>query len=141
MTKEVLIKVSGRQYDIGDEPVELTLPGTYYLKNGKHYVLYEEPSDDGREPIRNRVKFHDGNFEMVKRGAVSSALSFIQNERTGSVYRTGAGDVMMEVETHDIIINEMEHRIHTKVAYALYINGQFISECEVDFRVMAQEDS
>ena len=135
MTKEVNVTICGRQHDIGDEPVELTLPGTYYLKNGKHYVLYEEPSDDGGEPIRNRVKIHDGHFEMVKRGAVSSELSFIQNERTSSIYRTGAGDVMMEVETRDIIINEMEHRIHTKVVYALYINEQFISECEVDFKV------
>ena len=135
MTKEVNVTICGRQHDIDDEPVELTLPGTYYLKNGKHYVLYEEPSDDGGEPIRNRVKFHDGHFDIVKRGAVSSALSFIQNERTSSVYRTGAGDVMMEMETRDIIINEMEHRIHTKVVYALYINEQFISECEVDFKV------
>ena len=91
--------------------------------------------------MKNRVKFHDGHFEMVKKGAVSSALSFTQNTKSGSVYSTLAGDVMMEVETHNIHITETDELIHAKVLYTLHINGQFISECEVDFKVMAQEGS
>lgn len=47
MTKDVLISISGLHFDMeGDngngEPVEIITPASYYLKNGKHYVLYDE---------------------------------------------------------------------------------------------------
>ena len=135
MTKDVLIMVSGRQFDVAEEPIELITYGTYYLKNGKHYVLYEECPDDSGEIIKNRVKFHEGYFEMVKNGAVSSALRFVAEDKTSGLYQTSAGAVSMEVETHDILITETDETINVKVCYVLHINGQFISECEVDFKV------
>lgn len=138
MTKDVLITVSGRQFDVADEPIELMTTGTYYLKNGKHYVLYEEQPDENEPVIKNRVKFHDGHFEMVKSGAVSSALTFKKEQVTTSLYETEAGAVMMEVDTRNIVITETEDRLHTKVIYSLSINGQFISECEVDFTVQSR---
>lgn len=137
MTKDVIVTICGRQFDIGGEPVELVLPGTYYLKNGKHYVLYEEPQEESGRIVKNRVKFHDGHFDMVKNGAVSSALKFLVNERTSSLYKTGAGAMMMETDTRNIIISETDNLLHVNVSYDLYINGQFISDCEVDFRVAA----
>ena len=138
MTKDVLVTVSGRQFDVADEPIELVTTGTYYLKNGKHYVLYEECPDDSGEIIKNRVKFHDGHFEMVKNGAVSSALKFVEYERSSSLYHTGAGAVTMEVDTRDIVLAESDELLQVKVSYSLHINGQFISECQVDFKVQAR---
>ena len=43
MTKDVLISISGLHYDALDgegQPVEVITPAAYYLKNGKHYVVY-----------------------------------------------------------------------------------------------------
>ncbi len=135
MTKDVLITVSGRQFDIGDEPVVLVTRGNYYQKNGKHYVLYEEQPDEHEDVIKNRIKFYDGNFEMVKKGAVSSALRFCIDEKSESVYRTAAGDVLMEVVTSDIDISETENKMRVTVNYKLNINGQFISDCEVEILI------
>ncbi len=135
MTKDVLITVSGRQFDIGDEPVVLVTRGNYYQKNGKHYVLYEEQPDEHEDIIKNRIKFYDGNFEMVKKGAVSSALRFCIDEKSESVYRTAAGDVLMEVVTSDIDISETENKMRVTVNYKLNINGQFISDCEVEILI------
>ena len=49
MTKEVLLTISGLHYDTfpgeeynESEPIEVITPATYYLKNGKHYVVYDE---------------------------------------------------------------------------------------------------
>ena len=135
MTKDVLITVTGRQFDVADEPIELITSGTYYLKNGKHYVLYDECPDGSEEIIKNRVKFHDGYFEMVKNGAVSSALKFTANERTASLYHTDAGTVTIEVDTKELMIDESDGLIQVNVCYLLHINGQFISECQVNFKV------
>ena len=53
MTKNVLVTISGLHYDdsvmmVQEEnsneanSIEVTTPATYYLKNGKHYIVYDE---------------------------------------------------------------------------------------------------
>lgn len=135
MTKDVLVTVTGRQFDVADEPIELVTTGTYYEKNGKHYVLYEEQPDENEPIIKNRVKFFDGYFQMVKNGAVSSELTFIQDKRSDSLYETGAMAVQMHVITKKLVISNTEDMINAVVRYDLHINGEYISECEVDFKV------
>ena len=50
MTKDVLISISGLQFAEGEnsEPVEVITSGSYYKKNGKHYILYDEVAEDTR---------------------------------------------------------------------------------------------
>ncbi|MBE5924588.1 MAG: DUF1934 domain-containing protein [Lachnospiraceae bacterium] len=135
MTKDVLVTVTGRQFDVADEPIELVTTGTYYEKNGKHYVLYEEQPDENEPIIKNRVKFFDGYFQMVKNGAVSSELTFIQDKQSESLYETGAMAVQMHVITKKLVISNTKDLINAVVRYDLHINGEYISECEVDFKV------
>ena len=52
MTKDVLVSISGMHEEIVEvtpeveedenEAIEVVTPATYYLKNGKHYIVYEE---------------------------------------------------------------------------------------------------
>ena len=47
MTKNVLVSIVGMHYGVDDEsgdsePLEVITPATYYFKNNKHYILYEE---------------------------------------------------------------------------------------------------
>ena len=43
MNEEVIISIKGlRVTEDTDEDVEVITPGKYYLKNGKHYLLYDE---------------------------------------------------------------------------------------------------
>ena len=42
MNEEVIISIKGlRVTEDTDEDVEVITPGKYYLKNGKHYLLYD----------------------------------------------------------------------------------------------------
>ena len=43
MTKEVLVTISGLQFspETESESVELITSGSYYKKNGKHYIIYD----------------------------------------------------------------------------------------------------
>ncbi len=138
MTKDVLVTVSGIQRDIEEEPIELITSGTHYLKNGKHYVLYEEQADQAAPVIKNRVKFNENSFEMTKRGGPYTALSFFKGEKTSSVYSTPAGPVQIDVFTHEISVTETEGEILAVIQYSLNINYNFISECEVRFKVQAR---
>ena len=61
MTKDVLISISGLHYDALDgegegQPVEVITPAAYYLKNGKHYVVYDEMVEGMPGTIRNTIK-------------------------------------------------------------------------------------
>ena len=60
MTKEVLLTISGLHYETTglvdedeneNEPIEVITPATYYLKNGKHYVVYDEVVEIGRAHV------------------------------------------------------------------------------------------
>ena len=138
MTKDVLVKVSGVQMDVQDEAIELIVPGNYYMKNDKHYVLYEEQPEDNGPITKNVVKFNETFFEMMKKGGNHSYLRFDKGKKNSTVYQTPAGPIQVDVLTHDFSIKEEEHEIVVNVKYALDINYQFVSECEVDFRVQAR---
>lgn len=138
MTKDVLICIAGTQFDTGDEPVELMVRGSYYLKNGKHYVLYEEQAEANGPVTKNTVKFYDGYFEMTKRGSGQSYLMFERGKQTSTVYQTVAGSVQVDIATQELEISETENEIGVYVKYALDINYQFVSQCEVHFTIKAQ---
>ena len=61
MTKDVLISISGLHFEVGGEsgegePVEIITPASYYLKNGKHYVLYDEVVEGVPGTVKNTIK-------------------------------------------------------------------------------------
>ena len=51
MTKDVIVTISGLQFaqETETEPVEIVTAGSYYKKNGKHYIIYDESWRDLRE--------------------------------------------------------------------------------------------
>ena len=55
MTKDVLISISGLQFAGGEnsEPVEVITSGSYYKKNGRHYILYDEVAEDTAGTTKN----------------------------------------------------------------------------------------
>ncbi len=57
MTRDVLVRISGLQAVDGDtNDVEIITTGDYFLKNGKHYVVYEEMMEGFEGNVRNTVK-------------------------------------------------------------------------------------
>ena len=69
MTKDILVRVRGVQ-TIGEEEdtVEMITPGTYYVKNGKQYLIYDESLDETGTPTHNTVKVMENRIEVMKRG-------------------------------------------------------------------------
>ena len=71
MTKDVLVSISGMHEEIvavtpeveddENEAIEVVTPATYYLKNGKHYIVYEEVVEGTSGVIKNRIKINEIN--------------------------------------------------------------------------------
>jgi len=135
MTKEVSIIIDGVQIGTEEEPIIMTASGTYHLQNDKHYIQYEEPSEDGQGTIKNRIKITPSQVEMTKKGASDSQMNFDLNHSTEIIYQTPYGNLFFEVKTNLLEVIETEKLIEVKLEYTLYSNGDLIAEHRTIIRI------
>lgn len=143
MTRDVLISISGMQIiEEDNNAVEMITAGDYFLKNGNHYILYEEIQEGAEGVIRNTIKIHRSGLDIIKRGSSSVHMSFEKDKKNMSCYATPFGELMIGISTNDIRIDEEEDSLKVRVAYSLDINYQHVSECNIvlDVRSKATAD-
>ena len=82
MTKDVLISVKGLQFgnDVNNDMIEIITGGSYYKKNQKHYVLYDEMVEGFEGATRNIVKFDDTMLDLTKSGVTNVHMVFEENK-------------------------------------------------------------
>ena len=141
MTKDVLISISGLHYDALDgegegQPVEVITPAAYYLKNGKHYVVYDEMVEGMPGTIRNTIKITgDYMFEIRKSGIADTHMVFEKDRINMTNYATPYGDMMVGIHTKDIKVNVEEENIDVSISYALDVNNEPLSDCEIKVNI------
>ena len=96
MEKDVLVKVRGLHIapdTNSDIPIEVISRGDYYLKNGKHYLFYEEVMEGFNEVTKNRLIFTGDRLEITKSGVTSAHLLFENDKRNSTFYYTPFGSI------------------------------------------------
>ena len=151
MTKNVLITISGLHYednmmmvqeDTADEAnsIEVTTPATYYLKNGKHYILYDEVVEGIPGTIKNRIKIEEGQLlEITKSGITNSHMVFETDKINVTPYQTPYGDLLLGTYTKGRDVQVEEDRIELQVRYSLDINGNKAADCDIRILIEANE--
>ena len=133
MTKDVLVSISGKHIDIMDDPVEgyetgddaieVVTPASYYCRNGKHYILYDEVLEGMAGTIKNKIKITGtDSLEIMKSGVSSSHMVFEKNKKNLTYYRTPYGQMLIGVNTRKMEINVDEDQIDILVDYELDVN-------------------
>lgn len=140
MTKDVLISISGLHYSVdeenGAEPLEVITPASYYFKNGKHYVLYDEVVEGIPGTIKNTIKITgDRLFEINKSGIASTRMVFEKDRINMTNYKTPFGDMMVGIHTKDMRVDVQEENIDVHINYALDVNNEPLSECEIKVNI------
>ena len=80
MTEDILISVRGlhtldiEQEEEETDELEMTMPGKYYFRNGKHYVLFEETDEESQSVVKNRFKLSEDRLEISKKGAMNTTI-------------------------------------------------------------------
>ena len=139
MNKEVIINISGLQLDAGtEEPIELMTTGDYYLKNGKHYVIYEELTDDS-QVVKNRLKISPKVVEVTKKGASSSHMVFERGKENLTYYDTPFGSLLLGINTSKIDLEEKEDSMALHIDYGLSINSDHVSDCSIDVSIASKQ--
>lgn len=141
MTKDVLIKISGLQFagEEDSDAIEVITSGTYYLKNGKHYILYEEVMEGTTEVTKNVIKLGTNTMEVTKKGETTVHMVFEKDKKNVSYYYTPFGSLLIGIDAKDVQIEETEHDIHVAVKYGLEINYEHTADCNINVSVKSKE--
>lgn len=136
MTKDVLISVTGTQFsNTPEEPVELVTSGSYFKKNNKHYVIYDELIEDMGITTKNTLKFDDSAFNLIRNGAVNTNMLFEENKRNITSYNTPFGSLSIGIDASKIDIKEEDERIDVDIDYAIDVNCEHLADCKIKLTV------
>lgn len=133
MTKEVLVSITGLQFDQnGDNgDIEVITRGDYYKKNDKHYVLFEEVAEGTADVTKNVMKFAEHELNLHRKGATNVDMVFDEKRKTLSSYGTPFGNILIGIDTETVSCEEGEDRISLSVDYALEVNYEFLANCKL----------
>ena len=142
MTKEVLISMHGLQLG-GDETdaekIETFTTGTYYKKDDRHYVLYDEMLEGLEKPTKNKVKFGGHFLELIRSGLVNVHMVFEENKKNKTSYHTPYGNIPIAIDTKKIHITQEPDRIIVNVDYVLEISDEYFMDCQIVMKVQSVE--
>ena len=146
MTKDVLVSISGLQMAVNDmesnddEPIEILSAGTYYFKDGTHYIFFEEVAEGlyGITKTQIRISGRE-SLEVTKKGISNMHMLFEKNKNNRCFYKTPYGQLNLGICTSDIVIEETENNINIRADYALDVNYEPLSDCTIRINIKPRD--
>ena len=139
MGENVLIKIKTTQIDHKGEKedIELFTQGKFYKKNNALYYMYEETELSGMKGTTTTLKIVEQTVSLKRYGKNNSELIFEKGRRFKSIYKTGNGDINMEILTKDvdIKINEANNNVDIHINYDINIAGLFDGKNIVNIKI------
>lgn len=141
MTKDVLVKISGLQFEEQEEnePVEIITTGNYYKKNGKHYILYDEVQEGCDDVTKSMIKVNDEFMDVTKRGTTNVHMMFEKNKKNMSYYNTPFGSLLVGINAKNVRVNETEEAIDIQVDYDLEVNYEHMAKCTINMNILPRD--
>ncbi len=146
MTKDVFVSISGLQAEFpGDEeeenlPLEVVTPGSYFLKNGKHYVMYDELVEGVPGVIKNKIKINgNDSIEIIKTGITNAHMVFEKNKKYITYYQTPYGQMLIGINTSRMDVQVREEKIDVQVEYELDINHEPFADCTIKMNIVPRD--
>lgn len=146
MTKDVLVCISGLHMAVNtmesmdDEPIEIVSAGTYYFKDGKHYIFMEEVAEGVPGVTKTQIRVNGKeSLEVMKRGVSNMHMIFEKNKNNRCVYQTPFGQLNLGILTSQIIIRETEDNINIRAEYAMDVNYEPLADCTIRINIKPRE--
>ena len=142
MTKDVLVSISGLQMAVNDvesnddEPIEILIAGTYFFKNGTHYLFFEEMAEGISGVTKTQIRLKGAEtLEVIKKGASNTHMIFEKNQNHRCYYKTLYGQLNLGIYTSKIMVDETEEDIDVKAEYVLDVNYEPLADCSICIHV------
>ena len=140
MTKDVWISLRGLQFS-GDEAadnIESSVSGTYYEKNGKHYVIYEEVIEGLQKPVMNKLKFGEHFLELRRSAPLSVCMMFEENQKHMADYHTPYGKLSLGIDTKKFRMENETDKMRLDIEYTLDQNNEYLNDCKILIEVRSK---
>lgn len=139
MTKDVVISVMGLQYAVDDsDAVELISHGEYYFRNDKHFVLYDEITEETVNKNILKISVAQKKVELSKKGTVNVQMIFEPGKKYMTYYHTPYGNLLIGLHTTKVKFVEEENYLGIHIDYGLAINYTHVSDCTIKIRVRSK---
>ncbi len=141
MTKEVILKIKGVQkYPTGEQEENVTeVPAEYFLRNGSHYVQFEECMEGFTASSKCMLKIKGNLVELTKKGLVQSHMVFEEGMLHMTEYRTPFGLMMLGVKTKNLqILHEADTMVVT-IQYSLEAAESHMADCKIQLKIKSNE--
>ena len=146
MKKDVLVRISGLQSEIsGDEseenaPLEVVTPASYFLKNGKHYVLFDEFVEGTPGVTKNKIKISGNDcVEIIKTGITNAHMVFERKKKNVTYYQTPFGQILVGLNTRDMDVKVTDRNIDVRVDYEMDVNYEPLADCTVKVNIIPRD--
>lgn len=113
--------------------------GEYYMRNGVHYIMFEETEAGFTQSTRSMLKVRGKQVELIKKGLVQSNMVFEEGRLHNTEYRTPFGMVPMGVQTEHIRILEEKNALMVQIDYELHANESLMADCDIRIQVKSKE--
>lgn len=145
MTKDVLVSISGMHMGIladqedEDDEIEVVTPASYYCRNGKHYIIYDEVVEGMAGTIKNKIKITgDSVLEIMKSGLSNTHMVFEKNRKNLTYYRTPHGQMLVGVNTRNMEVRVADDEIDVQVKYELDVNHEPFADCSIKMNIVSK---
>lgn len=135
MMEDVIITTQGRHsYESGrwDEPIVQNITGKHSVRNGNHFVLYEEEETESRVLL----KFRDGYFKMTKG---KTEMEFQKGVNTKGKIVTEEGLIDLDIVTTSVRVSEGQGKFSVSLAYTLFEGKSFLERARLTITVQKKK--
>lgn len=140
MNKDIIISINGlHKADNDNENIEVIAPGKYYNKEGKHYIVYNEVSEDTSDVSKNTIKIADKKVDIIRKGASNVHMVFEEGKKNISYYNTPFGELLLGLSTNKVDIESLENEMNISIDYSLEVNYEHVSDCIMKVNVRSKE--
>ncbi len=142
MTKNVLLSIRGLQFEGAVEPgtIETITRGTYYKRNGSHFVLFEDMMEGSDEVVDSILKFNENEMQLTKKGPINVSMLFEPNRKNFANYETPYGAIQIGIDAKRLEVEEEEEKIALNVDYELEVNYEHLADCSILVEIHATKE-
>lgn len=122
MSGKVRLRMKGLQ---GGEAaaLETEADAQYFLKDGIHYLLYEERLEGFSRPFKSRIKLKGKLLELNRQGEVFNRMIFEEGKTHFTNYATPYGRMVLKISTARVQVCEKDKELSAKVEYEMEAEG------------------
>ena len=146
MTKDVLVSVAGLQTAVNEmenydeEPIEVLSAGTYYFKDGKHFIFFEEMAEGIPGVTKTQIRLNGKeSLEVRKKGIANVNMVFEKNKNNRCFYQTPFGQINLGIFTKEIWVEESEDNINIRADYDMDVDYEPLAKCTIRINVKPKD--